>query len=341
VTGIDIHERRAAVEATRRLRRLRLPYTAREVLSGGLARLKAVKESRVWGLGETKLVDEVNHYHQRMRELAIKGPLPTLREAIPEKFVEEAALQLDAAANFLELSREADPYVRPILLYYSCAHACGVYTRAFFDWKCDARSHGITCSHKPRDPTATEIQFKKQGLFPRLASALYILSGWPNCFSSLVTCSTGPTFHTEEGGLLARFCKEERGDPIEKLTLKELSEFDYSMQIRNLRLRHGFHIIRALPGTTFLIDFAFLFAASSMARYDILGWRAVLNGESNALRLEFDDVFDRWERYGFRAVLAALENPTVSVDSPLTAAHPSPYSHRDTMRFPVDPNWSE
>jgi hypothetical protein len=79
VTNFEIHERHAAVEATRRLRRLRLPYTAREVLGGGLERLKAVKEPRVWGLAETRLVDEVNHYHQRMKELAIKGPLPTLR----------------------------------------------------------------------------------------------------------------------------------------------------------------------------------------------------------------------------------------------------------------------
>jgi hypothetical protein len=156
-----------------------------------------------------------------------------------------------------------------------------------------------------------------------------------------VTYSTAPISHTEEGGLLARFCKEERGEPIEKLTLKQLSDFDYLMRIRKLRLRHGFHKFNALPGTTFLIDFAFLFAASSMARYDILGWRSVLNGESNALRLEFDDVFERWERYGFRAVLASLEDPTVSFDCPLSASHPSPYSHRDRTRFPVNPNYFE
>jgi hypothetical protein len=135
--------------------------------------------------------------------------------------------------------------------------------------------------------------------------------------------------------------RKSAGDPIEKLTLEELSGFDYTMRIRNLQLRHGFHKIRVLPGATFLIDFSFPFVASSTTRYDIFGRRAVLNGESNPLRSEFADVFDRWKRYGFRAVLPALENPTVSVDYPLTATHPSPYSHRERTKFPVGPNWSE
>ena len=113
------------------------------------------------------------------------------------------------------------------------------------------------------------------------------------------------------------------------------------MRILNLQLRHGFDKIRVLPGATFLIALSFPFVASSTTRYDIFGRRAVLNGESNPLRSEFADVFDRSERYCFRAVLPALENPTVNVDCSLRATHPSPYSHRDRTKFPVGPNWSE
>src|SRR6516162_9796266 len=155
---------------SKRRQALRLPYSARNVLSGGLKTLiESTSVSRAWGPAPTSFSVEVDHYRSRHDALGLKGPRPKLRSEVTARVAQEQALKIEAGLNFAELSEHADPFVKPILLYYACAHLCGVYSRTFFDWECDKRGHGLQCNHEDQDVSATSVTVAKSGQFTRIS----------------------------------------------------------------------------------------------------------------------------------------------------------------------------
>ena len=86
------------------------------------------------------------------------------------------------------------------------------------------------------------------------------------------------------------------------------------------------------------VDVVSLFVAGSLARYDVLGWKSILDGDDNSLRIYFEEVFDRFHSFTIDALLAALEDPFFNFRSQLVPSQASPYSH-DHPRFPGDPNY--
>jgi hypothetical protein len=324
--------RRKQEEARVRRGRVRLPFTMARLLAESLSQVRAAEKRRAWTLPATMLADEVAHYSSRHKVLNLKGPRPRLKEALADGEAEEYAIKIDASLKFLELATGSDLLVKPILLYYSCAHLCGVFTRAFFQWEQDSRHHGIEYR-----VASKEVEIK-QGQFPRLATACFLLDGMPSCFSELITYSTTPHEHTHPGGLLAEFVKTQKGEPLKKLTVAELASFEFERHLRDLRLRHGFHKFKGLPTTAFLVDVLTLFVASAMARYDVLGWRAIIEGRDNSHRIHFEETFRRYERFTVDRVLLMLESPLTTFDDALTPTLPSPYSAGDQTRFRRDPN---
>ena len=335
---LHIYDQTAKPLLVKRRRSLRLPHAAHVVLSGGLATLHGATTSRCWALPPTSFSDEVIHYHSRHKVLGAKGPRPKLRPDISFSLAEEQALKVDAALSFAELGERADPLVKPILLYYACAHLCGVYSRTFFEWDRDNRSHGLTCIHKPGDVPNTQITIADSGQFPRIVVTCFLLAGQPSCFSPLVTYSRQPTAHVAPGELLENFGKNELGVPIPNLTLHELANFEFGVLLKAVRQRHGFHKFRGLPTTAFLLDVLTLFLGSSLARYDVLGWKQILEGKDNSYRIHFEETYERFLTCGIDLLLASLESPLQDFDRRLIPSQPSPYSHDDKARFRKDAN---
>lgn len=335
---LHIFDHKAHPLIVKRRRSLRLPHAANSVFAAGLATLRGPAASRSWTLPPTLFPDEVAHYHSRHKALDAKGPRPNLRTAISSSLAEEQALKIDAALNLAELGERADPLVKPILLYYACAHLCGVYSRTFFEWECDNRSHGLTCQHKPDDLPSTRIQVADSGQFPRVAVTCFLLTGQPSCFSPLVTYSRQPTAYTGAGELLENFGKKELGVPVTSLTLDELASFQYGVRLKAVRQQHGFHKFYGLPTTAFLLDVLTLFLGSSLARYDVVGWKRVLEGRDNSYRIHFEETYERFFTVGIDLLLRALEHPLQNFDQRLVPSQPSPYSHDDASRFTNNPN---
>ena len=334
----DLHDQQAAPFIHRRRRAYCLPHSVRRALSSGLDKLSASVVSRSWCVPATAFPDEVKHYRDRHKTLNARGPRPRLRTAITDDLSTEVALKIDAALNFAELGVAADPFVKPILLYYSCAHLCGVYTRAFFEWDCDTRTHGLSCSHKPNDVANTKVTIESAGQFARLAATCFLLTGQASYFSQLVTYASSPSTHVALGELLHHFGNEEIGGPVAALSVEELLGFDFGSRLKAVRVRHGFHKYRGLPTTAFLLDVAILFVASSLARYDVLGWRQVLEGKSNSFRILFEEAYSRFLLFGVDALLRSIDEPLLDFDQRLRPSQPSPYSHDDRSRFSHDPN---
>lgn len=330
----------AKSEIKKRFRALRLPYSAHQILKQSLDQLQSLTSSRVWGLPPTKFADEIQHYTSRHKALGLNGPRPILRKSLELDFAEEMAIKIDASINFLELAISSDLLIKPILLYYSCAHLCGVYTRVFFDWQQDDRHHGLNCTHRPGNVVATKLSVAKKGQFPRLATTCFLLSGWPSCFSELVTYYSTPTSDTGPGELLEKFGQVEKGSPKTELTLDEIITFDYGQQLKPIRQQHGFHKFKGLPTTAFLIDVITLFVGSSLARYDVIGWGKILEGKTNSYRIHFEETFERFQNSTVNYLLAMLENPSFSFDQAFHPTQPSPYSHADHTRFKGDPNYA-
>jgi hypothetical protein len=182
------------------------------------------------------------------------------------------------------------------------------------------------------------VSIAKKGQFPRLAATCFLLSGMPSCFSELVTYLATPTAHTGPAEHLEKFGKTEIGSPVTKLTLDELVTFDYGMRLKAVRERHGFHKFKGLPTTAFLVDVICLFLGSSLARYDVLGWREILEGRSNPYRIHFEETFDRFRGFLANSLLTMLEDPNSRFEDRIIRSQPSPYSHDDHSRFKDDPN---
>jgi hypothetical protein len=292
-SGLTIlKDQHALAEIAKRRRVLRLPYSARQVLEQSLKVACSAKKSRAWTLPESLLSEEVLHYRERDRHLKVRGPLPHLRSSIVPEIAEELSIKVNVALDFAQLAATAVPLIRPILLYYACAHLCGVYTRFLFTWKRDSFLHGLACSMDKSAVGKTSIRVEK-GQFPRLAITCFLLSGQPSCFTPLVTYSERPTDHTADGGLLESFGKVEIGKPPGSFTLEELVGFDFAARLELVQRLHGFHKFKGLPSTAFLLDVITLFTASWLARYDVRGWNEILEGRKNDFRVHFEETFDR------------------------------------------------
>jgi hypothetical protein len=329
---------KAAIQ--RRRRSFRLPFALQQVLAERLTVLSGARSSRAWGLPETDFNSEVEHYAKRLSDLEIDSPIPGLLRGISGEHAEEIALKIGAGLDFAALAERAEPMVRPILLYYSCAHLTGAFCRAYFNWKKDRSNHGVTCEHNSKQVQLTQVGIESKGNLMRAATAMFLFTAEPTPFTPLVTFSSTPSFRTEPGELLEKFGVCERGEPLKKVSLEELAEFNFAAHLRDVRLRHGFHKFRGLPSTAFLLDLILLFLASSMARYDVLGWKSVLEGKRNSYRIMFEEAYERYLVFGIDALLRGIENPQIGFGERIIRSVPSPYSHDDRARFPSDPNWS-
>ena len=333
----ELSDQQAKQIIKKRRQTYRLPYTVHDRLKTNQAYLLSSKNSRFWALPDTEYKDEIVHYSNRLKNLNISGPCPKLRTELKKETSEEFAIKIDAALNFSALAESSDELIKPILLYYSSAHLCGVYTRVFFNWTKDKRSHGLQCTYS-KDVGETTIKINA-GQFRRLASTCFLLTGHPSCFSDLVTYSQPPTAYTGAGEVLEKFGNVENGEPIKQLTLDELVYFDFGEELKKVRERHGYHKFKGLPTTAFLIDIITLFVGSWLARYDVLGWKQVLEGKSNPYRIHFENTFDRFQSFMIDALLACLDEPFFDFDKRLIQSMPSPYSHDDHFRFNNDPNY--
>jgi len=338
---LAIEDQQAKLKVRKRRQEYRLPYTAPARLDTSHSSLSCYVHNRSWALPNTLFKDEIKHYSDRHKALKISSPRPMLRNAIDENHSTELAIKIDTSLNFAALAETADELIKPILLYYSCAHLCGVYSRAFFNWEKDKRTHGIRCDFKPGDVGQTVIKVEKSGQFPRVAASCFLFTGHPSCFSTLVTYSSSPTHHAGRGELLEHFGKEEVGNPKVKMTLDELVNFDYGSELKDVRERHGYHKFKGLPTSAFLLDILTLFVGSSFARYDVLGWKQILEGKDNPYRIHFEEAFDRYQSFTIDAVLARLDEPFLDFDNRLIPSQPSPYSHDDRSRFNKNPNYKQ
>jgi len=324
-----IRERRGA---------LALPFSLQRIVSASLSTLKAHRAPRCWALPETSFADEVKHYYDRHTALALRGPQPRLRRDLAgDPGPEELATRVDIGLRFLEMGAEADPLCKPILLYYSCISIVSAFTRCFFHWDQDRRTHGLHYPPGQTELAVASVKIEDRGQFGRLATTCFLLSGMPSCFCELVTYSVGPEQHTQPGGLLERFGATEKADRVRSLTLDELCSFDYAGRLKAVRTRHGFHKFNGLPGTALLVDYIALFVASALARYDLVAWRRILEGRDNEYRLSFDEVFERFETFTADLLLMLMADPLQRLDARLRTHMPSPYS-RDHHRYPTDPN---
>lgn len=326
------------VERTRRA--LALPHSAERILGQSLSYLHTASGSRGWSLPSTTFSSEVEFYRLQHQASGIKGPRPELRSTMDRKTAEDLALKLDASFEFVEMSQRASPYVSPILLYYGAAHATGAYSRAFFSWRKDSQKHGVAIVHKQGNLAETAIRIEDSGHFKRLVATTFLLTGNPILYSELVTYAGVPEAHTEPGGLLEAFCQSRARQLPSTLTLGNLMQVNLREEVEKLRLEMGFHKWWGLPATLFVWDFLLILVASSLARYDVVGWRSVLEGKENDYRLRFDAAFERFRDAGFSHVAYTLSEPRVfwgvPVESPadpevswnVDVQKPySPYSH--------------
>lgn len=293
-----------------RIRALSLPMAAERLISTALATLHVAKGGRVWGVQPTTFAEEVDFYRAQHQAQQLRGPRPTLRSRIDATVAEDSALRLKAAADFMQMAAEATAETSPILLHYGAAHATGVYSRAFFSWQHDSRTHGLAVTHRPGDLGKTEVRFETTGHFQRLAGASFLLTGSPTPYGELYTYAGAAAADTSPGAPFERFAQTSTGLRPTSTTLDDLLTMDLAAAVERVRSHCGLHKWRGLPTTLFLYDFLLIFLASSVARYDVRGWQSVLEGRRNEYRLRFDAAAERFLAFGLHYVAYSVSEPS-------------------------------
>ena len=161
-----------------------MPAGAQEVLENGLDSLTRRPRAQRYGLPETEFTKEVKFYREKHEELNASGARPCLRREISESHAEEIALRISTGLKFLKLADGADPWERPILLYYSCSHICETFVSAFFDWEDPTYGHGLGGR-----PDGDGVDVRASGTFGRLVQTSFLLSGTPSVFTRFVSYS--------------------------------------------------------------------------------------------------------------------------------------------------------
>jgi hypothetical protein len=300
-----------------RRRLLRKPFTASQILLAGQTALDSGTTSRCWTLPETKFADEVDHYKARHAALLSRTPCPEISSPISPATAEEIATRVDAALRLLELGKDSGLLIKPILLYYAYSQVVNVYTRSYLRWRRDKQGHGLKCQHSSSDVGDTKVVVQDGGQFIRLAISFFLFSGQPNLFSPLVTHSSQPLAHRGQGEILEQFGKIEIGVPEQHFTVRQLQNYDIHRELEKVKVRHGYHKFSGRPTSEFLLDSLKLFVASSLARYDPIGWNRIMDGKDNSYLLVFEEAFDRFANRGFDVLLELVEKPTLNLTQAL------------------------
>lgn len=317
---------------------LKLPYTAKNILQDSLNQLNNLSRSLTLHLPETKFVDEVIHYSERSQVLTKKLSYPKLKKTIGLPAAKDLSTRLNIALRLIDLSKTVDKLIEPIILYYGCVQLCGIFTRAYFDWENDRQGHGVSFVLSNEGVGEVSIKIEDHGMFPRLAATCFLRSGYPSCFTRCVTYLTKPISHNGPGEQLEHFGKCELGDPLRKITLQEIANFDYAKHVKKVLKKHGFHQFNGLTDTAFLIDIITLYLASMFARYNTLRWQEILDGETNPYRLHFDQTFERFRNFTTDRIVLMIGDVECQLDSWIGNIQCSPYSERD-KRFKNHPNY--
>jgi hypothetical protein len=215
-----------------------------------------------------------------------------------------ASAKLKNARTLFEQATNATEETRPILYYYGAL--------SFMEFICllivrrerhGSPSHGLTVScdsegwefdkNWPRN--SCRVEMHSSGDFPFFVDALTV-GGWPSYFS-------GYRLHQDN----KRAPWEARRNPApvfsnEKVSLDLLCNFD-----RDTYLTDNPAIVRWLEGTdrtmvweitTLLMDFVVVYVASSLARYYIPAWQAIVEAEKSSV---YNDI-----RTAFNSISEAL-----------------------------------
>ena len=303
-------------DALERRRMLAETASAESVLNSTITRLNST-DTTLPGRPGARFSETLNQYASRHAELGLEGPRPRLRAELERKNASQMSRKIEAATQYLNLAQAADPLVQPVLMYYAYAHLSSVYTRSLFDWENDHPSEGISFEHQAK-PERTVVKLQPNGHIARLATTLTICQALPNCFSELFTDQT-----RAKGG------KAEVGEPIAELTLADLAAFDFATECDLVARRFGVDANVVAAHTQVVLDAITISLGRSFGRYDVRGWRRILEKSDHTLRIHFQKCFDRFVCFLADYFIAALFDPFLAIDD--ERGYASPYANAASM----------
>jgi hypothetical protein len=294
-----------------RRRRVTTPRALQEELTRSLARIHEPIFSRDHDVAGTVRL------HAR---LSASSETPELLTTISDAHAEETARNAASGLNLLDLSQGSDPFVKPMLAYYGCAHLLGALSRALIRWRGDLHSHGMRCEFgKTLEDTFVIIE--DRGFFRRLANTLAIFGGGHSGGGYNLFSARDP-FDTP----LANLAKL-RSHPVnnhasrdaviellplpvpDRVSLAALATHDPSLIAHTSRALFRDPAFD-LHATVVLVDVLIVFGAGSLCRYRPILWRKVLEGLTSKTWVDIDAAMDRVTNHLTDGVAKAFLSPT-------------------------------
>ena len=185
-------------------------------------------------------------------------------------FMDKYALRLsfDIARfmEFLEGYTEADFNIKPIMLHYSMIYLMDFFSRTWLKYEKN-RGHGLKFSEEGKDYIVT---IQESGAFPRASDAFYLLYE-STLFSADDRGGVG-TQKNIDGEILFPKIDKCRYTERPKIRLTDLIAASENLESHRYFSR--------LDSNRILIEYAILFATSSISRYNAEGWHKI-QGETD------------------------------------------------------------
>lgn len=239
---------------------------------------------------------------------------PLQTEEDRNKAAANAATNLSSARTWFEHAVVASDAVRPTMYYYGALSFLKFIASCLVKTRSARGAHGLSVSCNsdgsdfdrtwPRDKCRVEIE--KTGDFPFLVD-VFAAAGWPSLFSN---------FRLHQDAKNAPWMIKENPAPIakEKMSLDLLCNFDFDKYLSDHPELNDWLVgaskSQVAHMTNMLLDFVTVFVASSLGRYYLPAWTAVVRADKSPI---FNDI-----RAAYRSV---------SMDAPLFFSNENPFKY--------------
>jgi hypothetical protein len=244
---------------------------------------------------------------------------PLQSEEDCKKAAVNAATNLSNARVWLEQANAASEAVRPTMNYYGALSFFKFVTSCLVKPVSDKGAHGlsVSCSSdgwnfdKNWPRSDCHVQVERSGDFPLLVDIL-TAAGWPSLFS---------TFRLHQETKNAPWEVRTNPAPIlsDKVSLDLVCDFDFAYYVTEnpgvAEWLGGGSSRKVANMTTLLLDFIIVFVASSLSRYYVPAWRAIVQADKSAI---YNDI-----RAAYRSV---------AMDAPLFFAEEHPFQYSFGIR---------
>jgi hypothetical protein len=249
------------------------------------------------------ILNRLNRYQENLAQYAIAKialgirDIPqfnTERRFSEESFVVDNISQYNQGVYYGKIAETAPDEAKPLLFHYAENSLFGFMITSCMKYCSYSNRHGITVRFN-EDPLQTSLKFRLHGFFPRIVEF----------FSVLGMTAFSVFWYDEE---TRTYSSSMRPDPYTNMNFSLRVEPSITLSdLLTLRYQHAKRRPMYKEYETDVLDFAILFACSSLARYRPFLFHRLIEGKEDTSYATMQEAYWRYKLFRTRIELSLIQ----------------------------------